>query len=234
MKIQTKIHIIRVFFTSLTGALLLLNCALAEKAEAFELRRGADLRQNALMMKWPRDMDARFFPTGSFGISETRARAWTRGYTGGLVINGAVEMKAGFMSSGTGLAGMFSEGGGIFGRGKPLERWDLTADHIKETSTNLSTRLERLDIKWNIGQFDIDIGRQPLSIGTSHFIGVLDVIAPFAPGDLDATYKPGIDALRIRRGIGMTGEAEIIAVGAGKWGEGAILGRYRTLYKGIE
>ena len=65
-------------------------------------------------------------------------------------------------------------------------------------------------------------------------MGVLDVVAPFAPGDLDATYKPGVDAVRVRRGIGMTGEAEIIAVGSKKWNEGALLGRCRYPIAGID
>ncbi len=67
-------------------------------------------------------------------------------------------------------------------------------------------RAERLKLSRGFGAFDVDIGRQPVTLGTSHFVGVLDVLAPFPPGDLDATYKPGIDAVRVRTLIGEEGE----------------------------
>ena len=201
---------------------------------AIEFDSGADLRQNALLMSWPAGMDKYLFPTGSFGISETRMRLRSSVYSGRFVLNFALESRAGFISSNSGMLSMSEGGGSILGKSRPLERWDLTEAHINEQSTSLSTRLERLDVRWNAMNFDFDIGRQPVSLGTSHFIGILDVLAPFAPGDLDATYKPGIDAVRIRRGLGMTGEAEIIAAGAKNPGDGAVLGRCRIMLKGID
>ena len=201
---------------------------------AIEFDRGADLRQSALLMSWPSGTDKSLLPTGSFGISETRMRLRSSAYSGGFVLNFALESRAGFISSNSGMLSLSEGGGSILGKSRPLERWDLTGEHIEEQSTSLSTRLERLDIRWNAWNFDFNIGRQPVSLGTSHFIGVLDVLAPFAPGDLDATYKPGIDAVRIRRGLGMTGEAEVIAAGAKNWSDGAVLGRYRTMVKGID
>ena len=211
---------------------LLIVMLFPDTLPAFEFRSGANLRQNALLMSWPSGLDEPL--SGSFGISETRMRFWSSINSGGIVLNGALESRAGFISS-TSVIPSVSEGGGsILGKSKPLERWDLTGEHIEEPLTTLSTRIERLDIRWYAGYFDLDLGRQPVSLGTSHFIGVLDVLAPFAPGDLDATYKPGIDAVRIHKGLGMTAEAEIIAAGAKSWSDGAILGRYRTSVKGID
>ena len=206
---------------------------LPKAPSSMEFNYGADLRQNALMMKWPSSI-GRLLSSDSFGISETKMRFHSRLRSGGITLNGALESSAGFTSSDAGMSGIFGSDSGIFSKSKPLERWDFTADPIEETSTNLRTRVERLDIMWNLGTLDFDLGRQPVSLGTSHFVGVLDVLAPFAPGDLDATYKPGIDAFRIRKGLGMTGEAEIIAVGAKTVSDGAILGRYRTSLKGID
>ena len=170
---------------------------------ALDLNRGANLRQNALLMSWPSGMNKLIFPTGSFGISETRIRVWSSVYCGGVVVNGALESRASFTSSNSGSLGE----GSIFGKSKPLEHWDMTVNHIEEQTTSLSSRIERLDIRWNVGGFDLNIGRQPVSLGTSHFVGFLDILAPFAPGDLDATYKPGIDAIRILRGMGISSEA---------------------------
>ncbi len=202
--------------------------SLSKTSLSFEFNPGLDVRQNALMMHWPSEMYELLFPR-TFGISETRIRISASINSGKIVLNGALESSAGFMS----LNSNQLNEGILFGKSKPLEHWDLTNYHIDETSSSLRTRIEQLNIKWSSGPYNIDIGRQPVSLGTSHFIGVLDVLAPFAPGDLDATYKPGIDAVRIRRGLGMTGEAEIIAVGAREWSDGAILGRYRSSFKSI-
>ena len=201
---------------------------------AIEVDGGADVRQNALLMSSPLEMDTALSPEGSFGISETRLRFRSSAYYGGFVLNCALESRAGFISSDSGMLSLSEGGGSIFGKSRPLEHWDLTWEHIEEQSTSLSSRIERLDVRWKAWNVDFDIGRQPVSLGTSHFIGVLDVLAPFAPGDLDATYKPGIDAVRIRKGLGMTGEAEIIAAGAKNFSDGAVLGRYRTMVQGID
>jgi hypothetical protein len=200
---------------------------------ALDLDYGADLRQNALMMKWPSGMGS-LLTSDAFGISETKSRVHSRLYSRGFTINGAFETSAGFNSLDASSSGAFGSEGGIFGKGAPLERWDLTADHISENTTTLRTRVERLDIRFNAGSVDVNIGRQPISLGTSHFVGVLDVVAPFAPGDMDATYKPGVDAVRIRKGVGMSGEAEVIAVSEDSARKGAVIGRYRTSLSGVD
>jgi len=191
---------------------------------AVDFSYGANVRHNALLMRWPSDAGSFMFPKGSFGISATRARIWSRALYKRMTFQGALETSTGFTSSDTGLSGE----GSLLGKSKPLERWDVTFDHIKERRSFLRTRLERFDMSFTAGGFDCDIGRQPVSFGTSHFISVLDILAPFAPGDLDGTYKPGIDAFRIRRGLGASGEAEVIAAGAQNINDSAVLGRLRS------
>ena len=214
-----------------TIAVLLLNVFVRPSpSSAYDFSKSADLRQNALVMSWPGRDRSTSLPRGSFGISETKVRLRGRIASDMITFNTAVETSASFASSADNL---FTSGG-LFGKGSPLEHWDATGYQIDEATTTLRTRLERFDIRLAIGRYDIDLGRQPVSLGTSHFVGVLDVLAPFAPGDLDATYKPGIDALRIRRGIGIAGEAEIIAAGAAEWSDGAILGRFRHGYGGFD
>ncbi len=70
---------------------------------AIEFDSGADLRQNALLMSWPAGMDKYLFPTGSFGISETRMRLRSSVYSGRFVLNFALESRAGFISSNSGM-----------------------------------------------------------------------------------------------------------------------------------
>ncbi len=194
---------------------------------AAELDVGMALRQNALLMRWPSGMRESARGERGFGMSETRARFFASASAGGGIFNAAIESRAGFSSSSLAKAGLLRSEGSLLGQGKPLRKWDLSFDHMDDSATSLSSSIDRFDVLFHVGDFDIDAGRQPLSMGTSHFVGVLDVIAPFAPGDLDATYKPGVDAVRIRKGVGMTGEAEIIAVAADDISDGAILGRTR-------
>jgi len=117
--------------------------ALPKASSSMEFNYGADLRQNALMMKWPSAI-GKFLSSDSFGISETKMRIKSRFRSCGITLNGALESSAGFTSSDAGSAGIFGSDSGIFGKSKPLECWDFTAVHIEEKSTNLRTRVERL------------------------------------------------------------------------------------------
>ncbi len=203
-------------------------------AAELEFDQGAALRQNILILRRPDGMDTKLMPDETFGISNSSLRIYENIHWNGAVLSAAIETQSGFSSSSGDIFGGQNNDGSLFGRSRPLEHWDATFDHITDGSTKLRTRLERLDVTWSMGAFDFDIGRQPLSLGTSHFIGVLDVVAPFAPGDPDATYKPGVDAVRLRRMAGMTGEVEIIAVGSKPWSNGALLGRFRSSVKGLD
>lgn len=96
--------------------------------------------------------------------------------------------------------------------------------------TRIDFEIERFELSFSRGDLDFQIGRQPISLGTSHFISVLDVVAPFHPGYLDSSYKPGVDALRIRGLAGETGEMELIGIAGERSNQGAIIGRYRNTF----
>ena len=202
-------------------------------AAGLDFSRGASVRQNVLAMSWPESMRQLAGGERGFGMSETRMRVLGDAEWGDLLLHAALENRTFFTSTDT---ARFTGGGGgsLFGAGGVPERWDLTAEHIGGDDIAMSTRLDRMQLSWRIGDIDIIAGRQPVTLGTSHFVGVLDVVAPFAPGALDATYKPGVDAVRVRRLVGMTGEAEIIAVGGTEWEDGAVLGRFRAPVKGVD
>ena len=200
------------------------------RVSAAEIRGGAALREHALLLRVPYELGAPLESPRSFGISETAVRGWGRARAGRFSCEAALESRGSFVSSGGSLSGF----GGFFNTGRPLERFDMTFTHTQTPSMHLRTRLETLSVSWETGTFDFRVGRQPVSLGTSHFVGVLDVIAPFAPGDLDATYKPGVDAVRVRTGLGSAGEAELIGVGAKPWGEGALIGLGRVSIRGLD
>lgn len=222
-----RINLMRMVLAVFMSVSLMLM-VLPSRAASFDY--GADLRQNMLFFGRPEGMPEFLHPDGGSGMSTTAMRLKSTAHHGNMTYSGALETTLNFQSGGFGAIG----DGGIFSGGTNLERWDLTAEHISGNSSRLATRLERLDVLWRLGDYDIDIGRQPVTLGTSHFVSVIDIVAPFAPGDPDATYKPGVDAIRIRRPVGFTGEAEIIGVGMDPWEDGAVLARMRKLVKSVD
>lgn len=112
--------------------------------------------------------------------------------------------------------------------------WNTRGEFRRTARSLVAGTVERFQATWRAGSFDVDLGRQPVSLGTSHFVGILDVLAPFSPGHLDASFKPGIDALRLRTRSGSTGEAELIVVPARSEENRAVLGRLRRTLSGID
>lgn len=196
-----------------------------------EAETGVALRQNALTLTWPLRPEGSPLPSGTMGMSETRLRTWLGQSWGEVTVNGAVEVQSGVSSTGSSGLGLLA--GGSPSQSRPFEVWNLTWEQATPSAATARARVERLDIAWSWGPFDFDLGRQPVSLGTSHFVGVLDVLAPFAPGSLDSSYKPGIDAVRVRTEVGSTGEAEVILAGADR-AKGGTLGRVRTSLAGMD
>ncbi|RMF19410.1 MAG: hypothetical protein D6761_00470 [Candidatus Dadabacteria bacterium] len=186
---------------------------IAAPASALDVLPSLALRQSVLGLRQQlptmRDWD---------GLAELRARP-------GLTLRGA--QAAGSLEIETRL---FS------GTGNPLwpqpqaQRFTgLKWTAVDQGDVVIAGWIDRADVTLHAGPVDIQIGRQPVGLGTAHFLGVLDIIAPFAPGDLDATFRPGVDALRLRGMAGARLEWEVAAVGAdpvstsGSWARGRIL-----------
>lgn len=105
---------------------------------------------------------------------------------------------------------------------------------LTRNKTTVNSEIERLELLYKAGNLDVQIGRQPVSLGTSHFVSILDVLAPVNPGYMDASFKQGIDVIRVRSLAGAGGEAELIAAASRKSENGAIIGRYRDTFKGFD
>ncbi len=115
-----------------------------------------------------------------------------------------------------------------------FKKFSTAADFLTATQTSIKGQLERFDFSFSLQRFDIQLGRQPISFGTSHFVSVIDVLTPFQPGYLDSSFKPGIDALRIRSTAGTTGEAELIFATAHDSSDNAVIGRFRNTFNGFD
>lgn len=202
-----------------------------------ETETGAALRQNALTADWPVRPAGLPLPEGAVGMAETRLRTWLNQSWDGLPwgalrLHTALEVSSAFSSLGGASLGII--GSTVPAQNRPFEVLDLTWESPAGAQANTRARIERLDLAWSLGAIDFDLGRQPISLGTSHFVGVLDVLAPFAPGAMDASFKPGIDALRARAPLGDTGEAELILAGRNPFDEGGAIARMRSSLGGLD
>ncbi|MBI5210654.1 MAG: hypothetical protein HY927_11845 [Elusimicrobia bacterium] len=206
-----------------SSALLLLLLAAPARAG---LQTGIAVRESVVSVGSPR-LKGPGLPAKAYWISTTHVRPTAAYVAGQWSVDTAVELRLGWNSSGIEGAGASQSAGGPFSRGTTLERLDMTLDPARDADFETRLRVERLKAARSFEHCDIELGRQPVSLGTSRFVGVLDVLAPFPPGDLDATYKPGIDALRLRAPLGDEGEAELIAAAADPWREGAVIARLR-------
>ena len=127
------------------------------------------------------------------GISETRLRPSIMLMTGPVRFHGAAELDASWGS----VRFPFL----LFARPAPL-RWRPLSFQDSTGSVRLLGEVDRLEIRTGFGPLSLTLGRQPVSLGSSHLLGILDVLAPFPPFALDADIKPGVDLLRVNMGIG--------------------------------
>lgn len=215
-----------------------LAAALPGAAAAWSFEPGGSLRHSLLALAAPLQIDLPplllpLVPAGldnAGALSETRLRPTLRAATEAVSFELAVE---GTLASGSGGVASLGAAGGassLLGVGRtPYADDPLAWTHINGTGLQVSSRIERLAARAALGPLDLAVGRQPVGLGTSHFISVLDVVAPFAPGALDATFRPGVDALRLRGNLGVHGEVELIAVAADPLTEGTVVARIRLL-----
>lgn len=143
----------------------------------------------------------------------------------------AAELYGGFDSMGIGG----SSGNWQTARGRSGYKAFRTDGHYRQNSRQtFGSEIEQLELSFGAGSVDFQVGRQPVSFGTSHYVSVLDVLAPFQPGYLDSSYKPGIDAIRMRTVSGTTGEIELIFAGAADSSDNAVFLRWRDTFSGFD
>ncbi len=193
---------------------------------------GFALRQTTLVAGWPEHPAGSGLPPGAMGIADTRLRSWLNDRWYGVRFSGAVEFETGYGSAPSSNLGLLGDSNP--GVSRPFDVLDLTWVPTSPTSATSRAEVERADLRWSTGPLDFDVGRQPISLGTSHFVSVLDVLAPFAPGSLDASYKPGIDAVRVSAGFGEQGVAELIVAGTDPWNRGGTLARLHDTLAGMD
>ncbi len=84
------------------------------------------------------------------------------------------------------------------GRRPASLRWRTLVWEDSTGSVDLRAELDRFEWSLHLSSLSFTLGRQPVSLGRSHLLGVMDVWSPFSPFALDTDFKPGTDILRGR------------------------------------
>ena len=88
---------------------------------------------------------------------------------------------------------------------------------MEDADLFLQGRTDRLFAQATVGQSTIRLGRQAISFGHGMVFNPMDLVQPFSIATIDNEYKAGIDALRVERYFGMTGQITGVVAYAGSW-----------------
>ncbi|MFQ5623589.1 MAG: hypothetical protein ACE5FS_09345 [Paracoccaceae bacterium] len=77
----------------------------------------------------------------------------------------------------------------------PATLLDLTANLHSGGRTEFSNTVDRLSVTYAGPSLVVKIGRQAITWGSGIFFHPSDIVAPFAPNQLDTSYKPGVDMI---------------------------------------
>lgn len=72
--------------------------------------------------------------------------------------------------------------------------------------------IDRLNVQANIGATKIAAGRMAINMSVMALFTPNDIFAPFRPYNYYREYKPGVDAIRLDRGIGAKSQLSLIGV----------------------
>ncbi|MFC3852909.1 hypothetical protein ACFOW2_10475 [Salinispirillum marinum] len=105
---------------------------------------------------------------------------------------------------GTGIAAAQSTGA-------DLRLWDLPTELWRSDGDTwvIEQNLDTLHGVFYWGAQEFTVGRQPISLGVSRQFSPLDVVVPQRIGAQERSYRPGVDAVRWRNPLGLTGELDV-------------------------
>ena len=92
-------------------------------------------------------------------------------------------------------------------------------DSLVHTQTNRGDfsswmAVDRVNISLRFSRFDLTVGRQAISLGTTYFWNPIDLLTNFSPYEFDRDYKPGVDAAKADMALGeLSGISLIYAAG---------------------
>lgn len=194
--------------------------------ELTALEQGNVLRSNYQFARWPSELAPLL--KGSFHDSHWHLRHWWKDSDEFQTWSWEVALETSWRFSGrNAFANQVQRTNPV--SFSSLRLFDMETILGSDEKQPYHAYVDRLWYHWRHKELDLTIGRQPIGLGTSHFVSVLDILAPFSPGTLDSTYRLGVDAIRIQSAQGDTGEQDLIMAFSAEDSLHALIYRQRLL-----
>lgn len=80
---------------------------------------------------------------------------------------------------------------------RPARLFPLQSVGPDDPTFQWNHEVDRLNVQLRFGKVDVIVGRQAISFGVGFVWQPADLVGTFSPLELDRSYKPGVDALRV-------------------------------------
>ena len=87
---------------------------------------------------------------------------------------------------------------------------DLTWNLVNDTSFIINTSIDRLFLDFNLGRFQLTLGRQRINWGMNYVWNPNDIFNAYSFFDFDYVERPGSDAVRLQMYINSTSGLELV------------------------
>lgn len=85
---------------------------------------------------------------------------------------------------------------------------DFSTVIVERGKSVVTQNLDRMFYSYNSANWNLKVGRQPVSFGSGKMVNPIDVLTPLSAYALDSENRLGMDAVRVKRLIGWTGELD--------------------------
>ncbi len=94
---------------------------------------------------------------------------------------------------------------------------NVVSHNLNNTETiMIENNLDRLSVAVSTSNFDLTIGRQAISFGSSKFVNPIDFLVPYNVDGLDVENRFGVDSIRFQNVLGEMGEVDVAVVAGNK------------------
>ena len=111
---------------------------------------------------------------------------------------------------------------------------DLSWNLINEPGLLMNATIDRANIEWNKGKWNVRLGRQRINWGINLAWNPNDLFNAYNFVDFDYQERPGSDALRVQYYTGALSQIELAYRPASNWNETILAGRYKFNKKGYD
>lgn len=96
--------------------------------------------------------------------------------------------------------------------GSPFRTLDMEKTHSEDSTTAVSSELDRLSLSLSSRSLNITVGRQAVTWGEGYYFNIHDLFGTFPITETNRLYKQGIDALAVTTSLGQFSDLALATV----------------------